>query len=824
MEGFRSKIRKMAEETSRISTTDPTRRLTLEVGDDPGDSDLERLVRAINDLADRRQKLHMDLQREIQRMETETNEEKNIFAAALSELLEGVVICNARGQILLYNKRAGQLLGFRGNDSGRAVEKATDEKSEISPFPGRPVFTLIEKNLIDHALDEINEKLKLKAADAASSFIAEGREGRVLRIRAAPILDRRGRFSGFILALNDITARRETDNRVDDLLRSLTRSARSPLASIRSAVELILEHPDMERERLARFRQIIHNESITLSHILNTVAEDYSSLVKTRWPLHAMTGGDLAAMIARRAKDRLGVVVDIEKPHEEIRVRVDSWSMIMAILHVLNQLKKETGVREFTCALEKRKNFATLDLLWQGPPVRSETPRSWEDRMLSIHEEKSPLTLREVLERHGAEMWARAHEGPGEKPYIRFLLPADETFDMDETRQPAILPESSPGFYDFGLFKPSGRNPGLDNRLLTELSYTVLIREISESKSIRELMKKHQQLPALIQGIISSGANVRNVTWLITAFSDAILDRLVHFALAESDPPPVKFAFIILGSEGRKEQTLKTDQDNAIIYEDATDESGKSEEAVNEYFLKLGKKICAGLNRIGYDFCTGDVMAQNPRWCQPLSVWKKYFSGWIHAAEPEDLLHSSIFFDFRLGAGDSGLVRSLADFLADALTSWSGFFRHLTENAVYFKPPIGFFGNFIVKKKGRRLHCLNIKRAMNPIVDIARIYALKHNIRETNTQERLRRLRLKKALTRKEYNEIEQAYSYMMQLRFARQIHSILRKQEKPDNYINPKTLSAIQRKMLKEAFRRVEKMQKKVFFEFTGVSDPNLE
>ncbi len=823
MPGVRSILRKLADETNRITAGDPTRRLTLDVVDDHAETDFKNLVRAINDLADRCEMLENDRRRAIQLVDGEGNEEKSILAAAISELPDGVVICNARGRILLYNKRAGKLLEFEEEDSKKGMETAAHEKPIFAADPGRSIFTVIEKSLIDQALDKINEKIKLKAENIASSFFAEGREGHVLRTRVAPIFIRPGRFGGFILFFTDISRRRKTDNRVDDLLRSLTRSARSPLASIRSAVEIILEYPEMDRPRLEGFRKIIHNESITLSNILNKVAEDYSALVKTRWSLLSVTGGDLAAMIARRAGDRLGVVVNIDKPVETIRARLDSYSMVQAILHVLNQLKRETGVEEFTCKLEKKKKFINLDLLWQGAPVRVETPRGWKDQMLRIGEEKSPLTLREVLERHEAEMASRAPEKPGDASYIRFLLPADEAFEIREGKRTMILPESAPGLYDFDRFKPSGRNPEPDNRLLAELSYTALIREISETKNIRDLIDKHDQLPGLIQGMIAGGAKARNITWLITAFSDAILDRLIRFAAAESGPPPTKFAFIILGSEGRKEQTLKTDQDNAIIYEDPAENSAQSAGEVNDYFLKLGEKICAWLDRIGYDFCAGGIMAQNPGWCQPLSVWKKYFFDWIHTAEPEDLLHSSIFFDFRLGGGDPVLVDNLAHFLADSLTGWTGFFRHMVENAVYFKPPIGFFGNFIVEKKGPRRKCLNIKQAMNPIVDFARIHALKNNIRETNTQERLHGLRRKKILTGREYNEIGQAYSYMMQIRFARQIDSIFQG-EKPDNYINPGKLSAIERKMLKEAFRRVEKMQKKIYFEFTGVSDPNLE
>ncbi|MBW2569247.1 MAG: cyclic nucleotide-binding/CBS domain-containing protein [Deltaproteobacteria bacterium] len=344
----------------------------------------------------------------------------------------------------------------------------------------------------------------------------------------------------------------------------------------------------------------------------------------------------------------------------------------------------------------------------------------------------------------------------------------------------------------------------------------LFIRDINSANSVEQIIDTHKQLPGLIQSLINSGAKANNVTMLITMISDAISDKLIRFAINELGTPPASFVFMILGSEGRKEQTLKTDQDNAIIFKDVSEESLQS---VQDYFIKLGEKVCTWLDRAGYAFCKGDVMAKNPRWCQPLSVWKEYFSTWIHAAEPEDLLQSSIFFDFRGGYGNKDLIVQLRKFLFDSLGGWSGFFRHLTENALHFKPPIGFFRNFVVESKGEHRNSFDIKNAMMPIVDFARIYALKNRIEETNTQERLNQLYLRKILSWQDYNEVEQAYSFLMQMRFMRQVASIIEENEKPDNYINPKKLSSIEQTMLKEIFKRIEKIQSKLGFEFTGLT-----
>ncbi len=341
-----------------------------------------------------------------------------------------------------------------------------------------------------------------------------------------------------------------------------------------------------------------------------------------------------------------------------------------------------------------------------------------------------------------------------------------------------------------------------------------LIREISKAATIETILEKHNQVPKLIQNLINSGAKAKNVNRFITTVSDSILNRLIEFAIKELGPPPAKFVFMVLGSEGRNEQTLKTDQDNAIVFEDVP---AAEKEDVNEYFLKFGNKVCAWLDQAGYDYCTGDIMAKNPRWCQPLSTWKEYFYKWIHAAKPEDLLRSSIFFDFRGAYGDVELINQLRRYLFNTLVGWAGFFRHLTENALYFKPPIGFFRDFVVESKGEHRDSFDIKHAMMPIIDFARVHALKNGIEQTNTLERLHQIYLQNKMAYTDYNEIELAYSFLMQLRFIRQISAIEKKQ-KPNNYINPKKLSGIEQKMLKEIFKKIESMQANLGFEFTGI------
>jgi CBS domain-containing protein len=344
-------------------------------------------------------------------------------------------------------------------------------------------------------------------------------------------------------------------------------------------------------------------------------------------------------------------------------------------------------------------------------------------------------------------------------------------------------------------------------------SPVILMHQIHEADTVGEIASRHRHLPGMIKSLIDGGAKAEHLNRIVTSVSDTILEKVLDFAIQELGPPPSRFAFIIMGSEGRKEQTLKTDQDNAIIFEDVAEEALQDR---RNYFLALGEKVCGWLNDIGYTYCDFDIMAQNPTWCQPLSQWKGYFSEWIHTAEPEALLEASIFFDFRLGYGDQELVKDLRQHLFNTLSGWAGFFRHLAENALHFKPPLDFFGGFVLQNKDAKKNVLDIKSPMRLIVDFARLYSLQKGIESTNTLERLSEICAQGVLERQDYEELSHAYRYLMQTRISHQVHRIVDEDKAPDNLIDPKRLTHIEQQSLKESFKRIRMAQSKMRMDFT--------
>ncbi len=339
-----------------------------------------------------------------------------------------------------------------------------------------------------------------------------------------------------------------------------------------------------------------------------------------------------------------------------------------------------------------------------------------------------------------------------------------------------------------------------------------MIRDINRASSIESIKltyKKH--LPTMIKNFINRGAKAIHLNRIITSISDTILKKVFEFVLKTLGEPPVKFVFMVVGSEGRKEQTLKTDQDNAIIFEDVP---SYKEKGIKEYFLRLGGYVCKYLNEIGFEYCKFNIMAQNPKWCQPLKVWKEYFNSWIHSGDAEDILQSCIFFDFRAGYGNKDLIDELRNFLFEKIKGRVGFLRHLAENTLHFKPPLDFFGNFVLQEYNGQKDVLDLKSPMRIIVDFARIYALKNQIDTTNTLERLKELTLKGELKEVDYEELKHAYSFMMQIRLSQQVKS-LEKNIPPSNAINPKQLPQIEQEALKVAFKRIKTAQDKLKVDF---------
>ncbi|MFH2122988.1 MAG: DUF294 nucleotidyltransferase-like domain-containing protein [Pseudomonadota bacterium] len=344
-----------------------------------------------------------------------------------------------------------------------------------------------------------------------------------------------------------------------------------------------------------------------------------------------------------------------------------------------------------------------------------------------------------------------------------------------------------------------------DIMLLQGHSPYYLLKEIRGQQQIAGLYPLAQKIPEVIRGLIGEGAKAGNITQMIAILNDHILGRMLTLLEKELGPPPLPYCWLLLGSEGRREQTFKTDQDNAILYADPADEV--EQQAAETYFKNFAAKAIDHLVNCGYPLCPGEIMAINPLWRQPLSVWKQYFERWIAAPDPQELLNSTIFFDFRAGFGESTLAEDLRAHLNRGIAGKDVFLFHMARQCMDSRVPLSFFKNFIVEKNGEHKNRLDIKRqGLSPFVNFARVLALKYGVKETNTLARLKALMEGEHIQGELWSAASEAYELQMQQRLVHQLKQI-EEGIVPDNHIDPADLSDLERRMLKDAFTVIERL-----------------
>jgi len=357
--------------------------------------------------------------------------------------------------------------------------------------------------------------------------------------------------------------------------------------------------------------------------------------------------------------------------------------------------------------------------------------------------------------------------------------------------------------------KLSGVITNHDLMLLQGTSPLSLTKDIESQQTVEGLIPVSKKINGIVGLLLKEGAKASNITKVITEINDRLVRKMLEFAERKFGRPPVPYCWIVFGSEGRKEQTFKTDQDNALIYADPTGEP--EAEAARTYFTVFAEFVRDGLLQYGFPLCPGNNMASNPRWCQPLKTWKRYFSDWIFSPTPEAVLNSVIFFDFRPMYGEVYLAETLRGHLNALLREQQAFLGHLANMALNNKPPIGILKSFLVEKGGEHKDMLNLKiKGLAPLVDLVRLFALEKGVRETSTLERIETLRSMHAITKEYADDFQHAYEFMMLLRIHHQ-YAQLSSGQTPDNFINPNRLSSLERRSIKQAFHLIAKVQDRI-------------
>lgn len=345
-----------------------------------------------------------------------------------------------------------------------------------------------------------------------------------------------------------------------------------------------------------------------------------------------------------------------------------------------------------------------------------------------------------------------------------------------------------------------------DLMMLQGTSPITIARDIENQYTVDGVATLSNKIGNIIDLLIKDAAKAENITKVITEVNDRIVKKILALAEKRFGSPPLPYCWIVFGSEGRKEQTFRTDQDNALIYADP--DNLAEDQKAKEYFAAFSEHVKDSLVRCGFPPCTGNYMASNPRWCQPLTVWKSYFTDWINTPKAEAILASVILFDFRPIHGDFSLADSLKNHLLDTLRGKDMFLMQMAKMTVNIRPPLSFFKTFVVEKSGEHKNQLNIKfKCIAPLINVVRLFSLEKRIPETSTIERINALKGTHDTVRQFGEEMTYAFEFMSLLRIHHQYKQIATGAI-PDNYINPDELTNLQKKTLKESCQLISRLQ----------------
>ncbi|MGM0385576.1 MAG: DUF294 nucleotidyltransferase-like domain-containing protein [Actinomycetota bacterium] len=337
-----------------------------------------------------------------------------------------------------------------------------------------------------------------------------------------------------------------------------------------------------------------------------------------------------------------------------------------------------------------------------------------------------------------------------------------------------------------------------------------LANRIHNSSTPEELAGLVPDVRATFLRMVDDGADSRAVGAVLSAIGRSFTRRLLEMAQDELGEPPVPYCFMNVGSAARDEQSIVTDQDNALVLSDRYDPA-----LHGEYFRELADRVTDGLATCGYPLCKGGIMASNTRWRQPLHVWRGYFRDWITHPSPERLLHSSIFFDMDAVHGEVGFVEQLQDLVSGMAPDHPLFLAAMARNALGRTPPLGVFRTFVVEKDGRQRESFNLKnRGTAPMVDLIRVHALAAGSRERNSFARLDDIERTQLLGPGVATRLRDAMEVMAIVRIRHHVID-LREGRTPDNRVVPANVTDTERHNLKDAFQALSNAQKFLKFRY---------
>jgi DNA polymerase III subunit epsilon len=463
----------LAEEAQVLLKTDVVRTLPLK-----GNAETQALAGLFNQLVEQREELRGEMDAKVQQAAQGIEQEKSRLAALMSELTQSVVVCNLDGRVLLYNNRAR--MQFRALSQAPGVAGG----AELIGL-GRSIYGVFDERLVAHALDNIRQRMRRGAGQPSAQFVTTTPSGQLLRVQMAPVrasvevgAEPDQALTGFVLMLDNITRDYEAESAKDQVMHTLTEGTRAALANMQAAIDM-LDYPDLEPAMRERFLGVVREETRGLGQRIATLESRSADSGKSRWPLEEMLGADFLTAATRRIEAVTQVPASVVENDDSLWLKVESFSLLQALSYLTARLAEEFSVRFVQLRLGRAEdsiNKARLDLIWSGQAMSTETVMSWEMDPIKLGSETLRVSVREVVERHGGAFWFE-RERVRHQAFFRFLLPLANPQEQAEAAAALQPGDSRPEYYDFDLFKTTEQTHALDERLLSELTYTVFDTE-----------------------------------------------------------------------------------------------------------------------------------------------------------------------------------------------------------------------------------------------------------------------------------------------------------------------------------------------------------
>ena len=428
--------------------------------------------------------------------------------------------------------------------------------------------------------------------------------------------------------------------------------------------------------------------------------------------------------------------------------------------------------------------------------------------MIAVDAEHKPVgifTLHDVLHR------VTLAQVSLDVPFATVMSPHPLTLPPNALAHDAALAMARHGFRHI-LVEEDGRLQGLISEKDLFSLQRVGLRQISgtirNAQSLDTLEHSARDIRQLAHNMLAQGVAAEQLTQIISTLNDLLTNRILELELCHDAAAGIEFCWLAFGSEGRLEQTLNTDQDNGIIF---TCEPGEDVQAQRAVLLAFARRVNEALARCGFTLCKGEVMASNPKWCLSLPEWQATFGKWIDQGDPQALLYSSIFFDFRALFGADHLAFELREWLAAAAAKNSRFLHQMAANALRNRPPLGLVRDFVTGEG----HTIDLKlNGITPFVDAARIFGLAVGGKQTNTLQRLREFAEPMRVSAQDTAAYCDAFLFIQLMRL-RLHHEQSERGEELTNKVNPDHLNNLDQRILKEAFRQARKLQTKLELEY---------